>query len=808
MFKSYLKIALRSLRKQKIYAFINVVGLAIGVACCALIFLYIRDDLSYDQFHEKADRIYRMQTVRYNEAGGVRGLDVYLPMPLGPTMETDFPEVESYARLYQEDFVLRIGSESTEEEFLIADPSILSIFSFPLLSGDPSTALSDANSVVFTESMARKYFGASNPMGETVLVRINGVFHNLTITAIAEDIPSNSSVHFDFLLPFNKWLDADPSLQTDATNWYSSFLITYVLVRENTSLVDAAEKFLALREQHYPNELGRWQEAMDWESDHPPVSFAAQPLLNVHMNPDVPGGLTPATNPLYAYILGGIAFAVLLIACINFMTLAIGQSTRRAKEIGLRKVVGARRRQLMVQFWGEALALSVMAVGVGLLLAQLLLPIFNNLAQKTLAFDFLAHPEIILMPVTLALVTGLLAGSYPALVLSGFQPINVLKNQIRLGGSNALTKSLVVVQFTLSIGLLVTAVIMSNQLHYMQTQNLGFRGEQLVVIPMQGLDGLSTVTRFRNALRGERDMLYISGTSSSFTRGSNRYGFFYKDEIKQSFYYRVESNYLETMGIELLAGRTFDPNLSTDSTAAIIVNEALVRDFGWTDPLGEQIPGGLGRELNDPVVIGIVSDYNFQSLHNQVMPMMITMDPGRELRFLLVRISPDDVPASLAKLEETWYSIAPDLPYSYSFLDDDMNSQYQAEERWSTIVGYATALSLIVACMGLFGLATLTVAGRIKEVGIRKVLGASAASISLLLSKDFAKLVAIAIVLAAPLAYFAMAEWLQNFAYRIDIGPGVFLLSGGLVLLIAVLTISYQAIKSALANPVDALRYE
>lgn len=808
MLKSYLKIALRSLRKQKTYAFINIVGLALGVACCALIFLYIRDDLSFDKLHEQGDRLYRIQTVRFNEDGGVRSRDVYLPMPLGPTMLSDFPEVENYTRFYQTDFVLRIGAQSTEEEFLIADPSVLEMFTFPLASGDPSTALADMNSVVFTQSMANKYFGERNPVGETVLVRINGEFHNLTITAIAEDVPSNSSVRFDFILPFAKWIDADPSLLTDAENWYSSFLITYVQVQENTSLLNAEEKMLALRQQHYPNELQSWQENMDWNSDAPPVSFAAQPLMDVHMNPDVPGGITPSTNPLYSYILGGIALAVLLIACINFMTLSIGHSTKRAKEIGLRKVVGARRRQLIAQFWGEALVMSTLAVLMGVVLAWLFLPLFNNLAQKTLAFDFASQPEILLMPMALALLTGLLAGSYPALVLSGFKPIDVLKNKLRLGGANGLTQSLVVVQFTLSIGLLVTTIIMANQLHYLQTQNLGFRGEQLVVIPMQGLNGLQTVNRFRNALNGERDILHISGSSSSFTRGTNRYGFFYGDEVKEAYYYRVESNYLEAMDIDLLAGRTFDPNLATDSTQALIVNEALVRDFGWTDPLGEQIPGELGRAMKDAVVIGVVPDYNFQSLHNEVRPMMITMDPGRDLRFLLVRIGPDDVPTTLAKLEATWTSIAPDLPYNYSFLDDDMNNQYQAEQRWSTIVRYATILSMVVACLGLFGLATLTVAGRIKEVGIRKVLGASATSISVLLSKDFAKLVVIAIVLAAPMAYFAMNEWLQNFAYRIDIGVGVFVLAGGLALLTAILTISYQAIKSAIANPVDALRYE
>lgn len=808
MLKSYLKIALRSLRKQKTYAFINIVGLALGVACCALIFLYIRDDLSYDKFHENADRLYRIQNVAFNEDGSVRSRDVYLPMPLGPAMLSDFPEVETYTRFYQTDFVLRIGAQSTEEEFLIADPSVLEMFTFPLVAGDPSTALADMNSVVFTQSMAEKYFGERNPVGETVMVRINGTFHNLTITAIAEDIPSNSSVHFDFLLPLDKWIDADPSLLTDAENWYSSFLITYVLARENTSLAHVDEKMLALRRQHYPDELERWKEHRDWSTEQPPQSFVAQPLLDVHMNPEVSSGLSSSTNPLYAYILGGIALAVLLIACINFMTLSIGHSTKRAKEIGLRKVVGARRRQLMAQFWGEAVVMSTLAVLVGLLLAQLALPIFNALAEKTLAFNFSQQPEIVLMPIALALLTGLLAGSYPALVLSGFKPLDVLKNKLRLGGANTLTQSLVVVQFTLSIGLLATTVIMSNQLQYLQTQNLGFRGEQLVVIPMQGLDGLQTVNRFRNALSGERDILKVSGTSSAFTRGTNRYGFFYKEELKEAYYYRVESNYLETMDIELLAGRTFDPNLATDSTQALIVNQALVRDFGWTDPLGEQIPGSLGRAMQDAVVIGVVPDYNFQSLHNQVRPMMITMDPGRDLRFLLVRIAPDNVPASLAKLETTWASIAPELPYSYSFLDDDMSSQYAAEERWSTIVKYATFLSMIVACLGLFGLATLTVAGRIKEVGIRKVLGASATSISVLLSKDFAKLVVIAIVLASPMSYFAMNEWLQNFAYRINVGVGVFLLAGGLALLIAVLTISYQAIKSAIANPVDALRYE
>ena len=804
MLKNYLKIAFRNLRRQKGYAFINIFGLAVGLAFCTLIFLYVRDERTFDRFHTQQDRIYRAYKTTYKPDGSIEDREAWLPVPLGPAMKADVPEVEEYVRLRTRGSIVQVGTVTLEEAILFADASIFDVFTFPLLKGSPQTALADPWSVVLTESMASKYFGAEEPMGRRLAIRLTDRFEDFVVTGVAKDIPGNSSIRFNLLAPFSKLMSLNPGA---ADNWGDSSYSIYVKLRENTSSANVDKKLVSIRAKYFPNEVQRLREQGHWSGDGLPLRYHLQPLSDIHLNTGIRGD-PPPSNPRYSYILGSIALGVLAIACINFMMLAIGRSAGRAREIGVRKVVGALRRQLMLQFCSEALILSVAAMAAGLGLARLFLPVFNELADKTLRIADAGNVGALLVLVGLVFVTALLAGGYPALVLSSLRPVETLKNSFKLGGSHVLMRSLVVVQFTLSVFLLVCTLIMIYQLRYVRTMDLGFDKEQVVVIPVKGLDGQRTLRLFQDELGRRSDIAGVTGINNTFARGTWGWGFRHKGEQKAVFVYRAESNFLDVLGMELVAGRNFDPDQATDSTHAVIINEAMARDFGWTDPVGQIVSGMYEEEPSrDPTVIGVMKDFNFLSLRQNVKPMMLSLSMDK-IYYMLARIRPGSMPAALAALRATWSNVAPDLPFTYSLLDDDLDRQYRAEDRWSRIVGYGSFFAILVACLGLFGLAALTVAGRTKEIGIRKVLGASVSSIAGLISRKFAWLVIVALALATPTAYVAMSRWLEDFAYRIELGPGVFLLSGALALGIALLTVSYHSIRVALADPVKSLRYE
>ncbi len=804
MWKNYLKIAWRNALREKGYAAINIFGLAVGLAFCTLIFLYVRDERTYDRFHTKADRIYRIQEATINSDGSISSGSHTLQIPLGPALKADIPEIVQYVRFVPERHYVRAAGASAdaiEEDVLFADPSVLQVFTFPLRHGNPATALAGLDGVVLTESMARKYFGEDNPTGKILQIRLDQTFEDFVVTGVAEDVPGNSTIRFGILLSFQKLLADNDFYRQWADSWNFFTPETYVELAEGATARNTEAKFPAFFEKYHRDETTEQSEEGIGDERKVPT-YRLQPIRQIHLESD--------SSPIYSYILSGIALAVLLIACINFMTLSVGRSVRRAREVGVRKAIGAGRLQLMGQFWGEAFVLSGISLLLSLLLVKAFLPVFNHLTGKTLRLDFTADWTIAAMLVGLVLLTGLVAGSYPALVLSGFRPVEILTNRFRLSGSNAFTKSLVVFQFALSVFLVVSALIMTRQLAYTRSVELGFDEEQIVVIPLQGLDGSQVAARFRNALQSQPRVVGVTATGNTLgNTGSMGVGFQYEGKHYAINVFSVETNYLDFLGLDLIAGRNFDPGLATDTTHSFIVNEALVRAFNLDDPVGKPIPGlpGVSPE-NAPVIIGVVRDYHFQSLYKTIGPVILTLNPDWKYHYLFVRIRPDDIPGTLDLLEKTWRQSAPDLPFAYQFLDDQMQAQYADDQRWSQIVRYATLFAVLIACLGLLGLAALTVARRTKEIGIRKVLGASAAGIVTLLSKDFLKLVLIAFVLAAPLAYLAMSRWLEDFAYRIELGPGIFLIAGGLALLLALATVSYQAVKAALADPVTSLRYE
>jgi len=813
MWTNYVKIALRTLRKQKLYGFINIVGLALGIACCLLLGLFVADELTFDTMHTEGDRIFRVARISLDEDGTPSGdpYTPYMPIPAGPALKTDMPEVEQFVRFKRFDMLVRGDDLTAEEEVVFADPTVLEVFTFPLRSGT-TTALERRDGVVLSAAMARKYFGRTDPVGQTFDIRFQGQFEPHVVTAVAE-VPSNSTVRFDVLLPFERAYDQYPWMETRAGRFDASSTLTYVQLREGADVAAVEAKMDAFIEAHYGGHIQAMRDEGYWNGDGAPIAYYFQPLPAIHLDPTVHAGLTPPSNPLYAQILGAIALAVLLIACINFMTLAVCRSTSRAKEVGVRKTMGAHRRQLLGQFWGEALLMSTLGLGLGLALAALFLPTFNTLTGKALSFGLVPLPLTIAVLVGLVVLTGLVAGSYPAVLLSRLRPVESLKQRVRLGGSHAFARSLVVVQFALSIFLLAGTFVLSAQLDYIQSRDLGYDREQVAVVPLDEAGSGEALARLRTALAGNTAVTDVTGTTISFGRGTSSYGFQHEGEQLDIVVYGVESDFIETMEMDLLAGRDFDPALATDSTDAVVINEALVRALGWAgaaEAVGQRLPDGFewGEEVQAPLVVGVVRDFNFRSLHEAVEPALLILPVRDDLQYALARFAPGRTRDGLDALETAWTEIAPGLPFDAGFLDEDLAAFYENEARWAQIVQWATLFALAVACLGLFGLASLTVTQRTKEIGIRKVLGASAGSIAVLLSRGFAVLVGVAVFIAAPLAYLAAERWLEGFAYRIDLGLGLFLLAGGLALIVALATVGTQALRAASSDPVEALRYE
>jgi len=799
MWSNYVKVALRNLSKQKLYSFINILGLAIGLAFCCLVALFVRHELSFDQFHENRDYIYRTYQTYYFPDGGAESIYDNQPAPLGEALLTEFPEVERYVRLLTESGVIRYNREAFEENLLYVDPSFFDMFSFQLLTGDRTSVLKGQNDVVISEPIALKYFGDADPLGQPLSIGVGEEFIEYTVVGVAEKPASNSSIDFDILLPF----EGSPIFEETVGNWGWHSFPTFIQLATGANAQELAKRLPDFWNVHNQKELeSRKQEG--WPEGQPVAEYNLQPMADMHHDTSIKSQIVSAKSPRNLYVFCGIALAILLIACINFMTLSLGLSTRRGREVGVRKVVGARRVELLAQFWGEGVMLSGIAAMVGLVLAHLFLPLFNNLVGLELVIDYWRDLYIIAVSVFFALIAGLMAGSYPALVLSRIIPVLALKNQLKLGGGNLMTRSLITAQFAVSVFLFISTLVMLQQLRHIGQKDLGFNDETLVVIPRQGLDSNRLMAFFKERLAGNPSIVGITGMQNSFQRGywSNEWN--YQEQKKRAYFYYVDPSFIDVMEMELVAGLQFSELMASDSDIAI-VNEALVRDFGWDNPINERLTGLDMRGIKDPQVIGVVKDFNYRSLHQPVEPMVMFTGAVSNL---LVRIQPTDVPATLATLEATWNEFASDTPYSFSFMDEDIQAAYKIDRQWSQIVGYASVLAILVACLGLLGLASLTVNGRAKEISIRKVLGASVTSVLTLVSKDFILLVVAGIVISAPIAYLVMQRWLDGFFYRISLGPGVFIFAGISAILIALLTVSYQLIRSALSNPMANLSRE
>ena len=812
MFKNYLVLAIRNLFKQKVLSLINISGLSIGLACFILFLLYALNEFSYDRFHIKKDNIFRVY--RWSEAmqGNDRASgDVYLPMPLGPAMKEDLPGVKEFVR-YREgwgDNFVRSGDEVVRLPISFADPAFFNVFTFPLVAGNRTNPLHELNSIVITEKIARRLYGNESAIGKALQIKIEESFEPFVITAVAKELPPNSSLTFDVIGNFN-FLATTQSGKRSVANWNRSSYLTFVELGERSDVSKLKASLPTFRKKYYPDEETELRKAGYWKGKGAPVSFGIQSLPHIHTDTQITGGPVEQVDPGTIWLLLGIAGGVLLIACINFTTLAIGRSASRSKEVGIRKVIGGRKKELIFQFLLEAMLLTVISTVGAFLLINLLLPSFNELSGKSIQFSFRLYPEIGYLLLVLILVVGLIAGSYPALVLSSFNPIEALKSRLKVGGLNFFTRSLVTFQFVISVGLIISTLIILKQLHYMQSKNPGFNKENVVVVDAEGTNAKVNYPVIKQKLSANPSIAGIAASELGLGEGTgwSRSGFDYKGKLKQVFEYYVDEAYIPLMSIQIIAGRNFSHQFASDTSTSVIVNEEMVKEFGWTidNAVGQPLTGY--SETVTPVVIGVVKNFNFRPLKEEVRPQMFHQFSDYNPVKFFIRIKPGNPSRTLASIEKAWKAVVPDLPFKYSFLDEDLDRFYRAEARWSSIIGWAGGISIFLACLGLFGLAALSVVNRTKEIGIRKVLGASVSGIIRLLSTDFLKLVVIAFVIATPLAWYFMHQWLQDFAYRVNITIWIFLVAGVAAVTIAIVTVTIQSLQAAMANPVKSLRSE
>jgi putative ABC transport system permease protein len=797
MFTNYLKIAMRNIFRHKSFSLINIAGLAVGMGCCLLIFLYVQSELSYDRFHEKADRIYGLvNDVRFPT--GVTKTAYTSAFP-GPTMAEAFPEITSMTRLARarESFVFIHQTQLFEERNLLyADSTLLEIFSFPLVWGNPQTALKAPFSLVLKQSTARKYFGDANPLGQVLTANDN---QSYTVTGVLADLPKNSHLQFDGLISM-------ATAQQTGTFYFQDRLdlrfATYFLLRAGVEKAALEAKF----PDYVERLIGDLQRANNFF-----YQFRLVPLADMYLNSEYCGnGLRGSWTNVVTF--SAIALFTLAIACINFMNLATARSLLRAREVGVRKAIGAQRLQVAWQFLGESTLLCLIALAAAVFTAWLFLPIFNALSGNALEMTALLAPSYVLGLLGVGIVVGILAGIYPALALSRFNPVAVLKGRFISSAHGArLRQGLVVLQFAISVILIVGTAIVYKQIHFMQQQNPGFRTEQMLVVNFKGdknvrqqIDAIKTELRKIPGVAGATASWMVPGAGRPEALARVEVPDGTRREIMMPVY-PVDTDFLPLYNLQIIAGRNFSPDFATDAKEAFIVNETAVRELGYAAP--QEIVGKSFYEWGqEGRVIGVVKDFHYTSLHEKIRPMNFLL--GSIPDYLTLRLSGENLQQTMAEVESAWQRLAPQRPFDYRFLDEAFGAQYRAEQRFNRIVGSFSLLAIFIACLGLFGLASFAAERRIKEIGIRKVLGATVPNVIGLLSKDFVTLVLLANLLAWPVAWYAMQNWLQNFAYRVDIGWWVFVLAGGLAFVIALLTVSAQAIRAALANPVEALRYE
>lgn len=800
MLQNYFKTAWRNLLRGKLFSFINIAGLSVGLACCMLIVLYAKDEVSYDRFHDKAGNLYRLTRKEFTPEGKLDNFDGNTGMVQGPSFKREIPEVKDFVRVQSEHLAIKIATHIFDEEALYADENFFSLFSFEMKLGNPKTALSDPYSVVLSEELAKKLYGTTDALGKTLELPLGkeGTFELFKVSGIVPKSPQNSSIKLSMLLPMK--LNMKDGKGDD--QWLNFYLNTFFLIDEQADVAKVEAKFKQVYASTASDQLAAMKEKYGFKNT---MEYRLQPMLEMHLSKECPpgNGLVDASNPIYTRILGGIALFILIIACINFINLTIARSLKRAKEIGIRKAIGGDRNQLILQFLGETFFLAFCSFALAILLVILFLPYFNTLSNKALSFSYLLDAKLVAGYVSLFVGTSLVAGMYPALQISRFDPVESLYNRNRMFlGKNILSKGLVVLQFALASFLIVATITVYSQFDFLTHRDLGYSDKNVVLVSTGSMK-TDKLNVFKNELKKNPGIQQIAAR-----QGGQWFTLAKVDGHDIDFAMDVyDTSLLSTYQLQLAKGRNLSSSFPSDSTQSVLVNEAFVKKAGWSDAIGKQVD--FFYDSMKYTIVGVVKDYHFESLLTEIKPQLFIMNPKKyEYGQLMIKLTPGNNTQTLDFIEKVFKSQQPFLPFKYDFKETLNRSQYESEEKWKQIILFSALLTIFISCIGLFGLATLAAEKRIKEIGIRKVLGASVSSITAKLSGSFVKLVLIATAISFPCAWWVMSSWLQNYPFRIELGIGVFLFAALVVIGIALLTVSFQAIKAAVANPVKSLRTE
>ena len=806
MLKNNLKIAWRNLLKGKVFNLINIAGLSVAVACCILLFITVYYEFSYDRFHKNLPDIYQVYLTQ-NRAKGIEK-DAAMPAPFMPALKAEYPDVQYISRLGNGHAEVSYKDKKLMQSVKFVDEDFLRIFTFPLEKGSVKTALHDLHSIVITEYVAKAIFGKEDPVGKTLEFKLYNQPQSFVVTGVAKDFPDNSSVSFDILMRFENYID----YQQNVDKWDKRNHSTYVKLNNGTDRVAFEKRLIPFAKNHFKEDISNIiRDGAQPDANGNVFTVNLTPFANNHFNTEISGLDGSNTSKMYVIALLVIGLFILLIASINFINLNIARAFNRAREVGVRKTLGAKKHQLLVQFWTETALVCLIAFGFGLLLSSFILPQFARNFKSHIQFSMLLQPAMLLAFFTTFFLITLVAGFYPAWLMLRYKTVLVLKGTVNTVKPGRVRNILLVTQFALSTLLIICTLVTWQQMQYMQNRPLGYNRSEVISIPLGNLSGTNAVDILRQKLQGSPEVESITASRINLGLGSDGStttsvtGFNYKGHEVRSHILQVDYDYLKTLGIQLLSGRDFSRDFATDSNA-VIINEKMAAQIGSKNPVGTYLPF---QDNKPPMqVIGVVKDYNFRSLHEEVEPLSIAINERNRLEYIFVRIKPFGLSASFDHLKSQWHRIFPNTEFKGSWLNENTERQYRNEKRLSNIFISGAIIAILISCIGLLAMAMMTMVQRTKEVGIRKVLGSSVSAIVLLLSKDFIKLVLLASILAFPIAWWVMHNWLQSFAYRIEISWWIFALATLIALVIAMATVSFQAVKAALANPVKSLRSE
>jgi len=790
MFKNLLKTTVRYIRKHAGYSLLNVLGLTLGITSALFLIIYVSDELSYDRYHEKADRIYRVSS-KITETDD-QFTWIVAQIPFGPQAAQDYPEIESFTRFINMPRALYKyeDKEYNEENFYYADSTVFDIFTFKVLSGEVKSAVKDPKKIVLTKTAAARYFGKSDPIGKTLTEGTNAY----EVTGVIEDVPSNSHFRFDAITARN-------NLPKQIGNWGNFGVFTYLLLPQNLDVKAFETKVQGMYDAYMKQIFG---------PINIKIEYILEPIKRIHLYSTNANEPEPTGSITYVYIFGVVAIFLILIAAMNYMNLATARSTRRAREVGLRKVVGSRRSALVMQFLGESVALTLISLIISIILMIVLLPKFNLLAGKSFSPEILYSPVVLISLLGIVLITGIFGGSYPALFLSRFSPVTVLKGEITQGSAGSLfRKILVVIQFSISVAMIVCTLVVFRQLNYLKNKDQGFDQKNVVSLQLNDREMIRKYPLLKQLLLDNEDIKYVTSTNTPMGEGSGKLVF--NVETDQGMSQRginftvVDHDFVETLGIRIAQGRDFQKDMPSDTLNGVLVNETFVKRMGWSDPIGKKIEAGDENTLRARVV-GVIADYHQTGMYNEIESLLLAY---REFNNILyIKLSGNNTEQTISYIESKWKEVFPDQPFAYTYLSERFNRQFEADEKRGLIFTMFTILAILIACLGLFGLASYMVEQRTREVGIRKVFGASEGVVIRLISREFLVLVTISIIIAVPTAYLVMSNWLENYVYRTSVGVPLLLLAAGLTLVITFITVGYKAYQASVMNPANAIRTE